>query len=229
MRSADCAMFTPWSPMRSRSLLMRATVSTKRRSAAINCCRASSCTTRSSISICNSFSTCSSSSTAWAGASSASRTARTAWCTARSARLPIHSRRSFASSRSRSKWRSIPLLLAEPAGDVGLRPRVGRGGKQLRCRLELHELPVQQEGGEVADARSLLHVMRHDYNRAVLLQLKQQLFDLRCVYRIERGARLIEQDHLGVYGQCAGDAQPLLLAAGERVGRFVQLVFHLVP
>ena len=42
--------------------------------------------------------------------------------------------------------------------------------------------------------------------------------------RVERRARLVEQQHLGVGGQRAGDAQPLLLAAGEPQRRVVEVV-----
>ena len=49
---ADCAISTAWSPMRSRSPLMRETASRKRRSAAMGWVVASRRWTRSSISIC---------------------------------------------------------------------------------------------------------------------------------------------------------------------------------
>ena len=61
---ADCAMFTAWSPMRSRSPLMRETARRKRRSAAMGACKASRRWTRSSISICISLMASSSLSTA---------------------------------------------------------------------------------------------------------------------------------------------------------------------
>ena len=38
---------------------------------------------------------------------------------------------------------------------------------------------------------------------------------LRGGDRVERRARLVHQDHLGLDGDGAGDAQALLLAAGE--------------
>src|SRR6266481_162409 len=86
---------------------MRETARTKRKSMAISWCNANSCTTRSSISNCSSLMAPSSSRTRLASCSSESSTACTDWWTARSARLPIHSRRSFNSFRSRSKWRSM--------------------------------------------------------------------------------------------------------------------------
>ena len=47
--------------------------------------------------------------------------------------------------------------------------------------------------------------------------------------RVERRARLVHQDHVGLGGDGAGDAEPLLLAAGEAVGRLLELVLDLVP
>ena len=41
--------------------------------------------------------------------------------------------------------------------------------------------------------------------------------------------RLVQQDHFGPHGDGAGDAQALLLAAGQAHGRRVQPVLHLVP
>ena len=57
----------------------------------------------------------------------------------------------------------------------------------------------------------------------------QQIFDLGGGDRIERRAGLVEQQHFRIHGQRARNAEPLLLAAGERVGRFVQFVLHLIP
>ena len=56
-----------------------------------------------------------------------------------------------------------------------------------------------------------------------------QILDLRGRDRIERGARLVHEDDLGLDGDRAGDAQALLLAAGERQRAVVEAVLHLVP
>ena len=62
------------------------------------------------------------------------------------------------------------------------------------------------------------------------LQLEDQVFDLRGGDGIERGGRLVHQQHLGIDGQGAGDAEALLLAAGEAgAGLFLQIVLHLFP
>ena len=81
----------------------------------------------------------------------------------------------------------------------------------------------------VGDPRSLLQVVGHDHDRVVGLQLHQRLFELRRRDRVEGGGRLVEQDHFGADGDGAGDAEALLLTAGEAKTRRVQLVLHFVP
>ena len=56
-----------------------------------------------------------------------------------------------------------------------------------------------------------------------------QLLDLQRRDRVERRAGLVHQDHLGVDRERAGDAQPLLLAAGETRAGLVQPVGDLLP
>ena len=46
---------------------------------------------------------------------------------------------------------------------------------------------------------------------------------------VQRRAGLVHQQHLGLDGDGAGDAQPLLLAAGEAQAALVQAVLDLVP
>src|ERR1700719_1720138 len=75
--------------------------------------------------------------------------------------------------------------LAEPAGDVGLCPLVLRLVEQVGRRSELDELAVttlgvhEHEGGEVRDARCLLHVVGHDDDGVVLRELGHQVLDLQ--------------------------------------------------
>ncbi len=75
------------------------------------------------------------------------------------------------------------------------------------------------ERGHVGDAGRLLHVVRHDHDRVVALQVAHEVFDARRRDRVERRARLVHQDHVGLDREAARDAQPLLLAAGERERR----------
>ena len=52
-------------------------------------------------------------------------------------------------------------------------------------------------------------------------QLEDQLLDLLARQRIERAERLVHQHHLGIARERAGEAHPLLHAAGELVDRMV--------
>ena len=71
--------------------------------------------------------------------------------------------------------------------------------------------------------------MRHDGDRVVFLQLLDQFLDLGGRNRIERRARLVEQDDFRTDGNCARDTQALLLAARQAEAAGVQLVLDLVP
>ena len=71
--------------------------------------------------------------------------------------------------------------------------------------------------------------MRDDDDRVLLLELHGQLLDLRRGDGVERARGLIHEQHLRLDRERAGDAQTLLLAAGEAEGIFLQAVFHLIP
>lgn len=84
-------------------------------------------------------------------------------------------------------------------------------------------------GGEVRAARRLLHIMSDDHHGVLVLQFRDQFLDAARRDRVQRGARLVQQQHFGADGDAARDAQALLLAAGEAIARLVQLVLGLVP
>ena len=56
-----------------------------------------------------------------------------------------------------------------------------------------------------------------------------EVFDAHGGNRIQRGTRLVHQDHVGPHGDGAGDAQPLLLATGQPERGLLELVFDLSP
>ena len=62
-----------------------------------------------------------------------------------------------------------------------------------------------------------------------LLQLDHQVLDFPGRDRVEGRAGLVHQDHVGLDGDAAGDAEPLLLAAGEAEGVVLEAVLDLVP
>ncbi len=94
---------------------------------------------------------------------------------------------------------------------------------------EFDELAQVHVPGEIGYARRLLHVVRDDRDRVVLLQLRDQLLDLRRRDGIERRRRLVQQQHLGLDRDRARDAKPLLLPAGQRHPALLQLVLGLAP
>src|SRR5260370_20972386 len=83
---------------------------------------------------------------------------------------------------------------SETAGDVGLSARVGRRGEKLRRGTQFDQVAVKQECGGVADARSLLHIVGHNNQGAILLQMEEQVLDFSSIYRIEGGARLGQEN-----------------------------------
>src|ERR1700704_4480019 len=163
-----------------------------------------------------------------AAAVSCSRSATSDWASWLSARPPISLivalSRSSSSSKRFSVCSAIFLLQslaaflaasAEAAGDIGLCALVLRCRENRFRRAELDQLAQIHEGGEVRDARRLLHVVGDDDDRVLLLQLVDQLLDLGGRDRIERRARLVEQDDLGLHRHGTGDAEALLLAPGQ--------------
>ena len=75
----------------------------------------------------------------------------------------------------------------------------------------LDDLAEMEEGRALRDAGCLLHRMGDDDDGVTALELVDQLLDPGGRDRIERLARLVHQDHLGVDRNGPGDAQPLLL------------------
>src|SRR6478736_3051047 len=68
--------------------------------------------------------------------------------------------------------------LAEPSGDVVLSDLLTGIGEDLLGAVVLHEPTQHEERRELADARRLLHVVRHDDDGEVHLQLVDELLDL---------------------------------------------------
>src|SRR5579862_10036520 len=93
----------------------------------------------------------------------------------------------------------------------------------------LDKLSIEHERREIAGPRGLLHIVRDDGQRTAILELKHQLLDFGGGYRIERRARLVEEQNFRIDRQSTRDTEPLLLAARKRECRFVKVVFHLVP
>src|SRR3954462_11292578 len=84
-----------------------------------------------------------------------------------------------------------------------------------------------EERGEVAGAAGLLHVVGDDDDRVVLLELEDELIDRQRRDRVERGRGLVHQQDLRPDGVRAGDAEALLLAAGQARPRLAEAVLDL--
>jgi len=80
-----------------------------------------------------------------------------------------------------------------------------------------------------SEMRGLLHVVRDDDDRDALLQLGHQVLDLQRRDGVQGRRGLVHQEHLGVHGEGASDAQALLLATGEVGRRDFQSALHAVP
>src|SRR6059058_3234365 len=104
---------------------------------------------------------------------------------------------------------------SEPPGNVGFRLLLRRFGEQLLGAANLDQIADVEERGVVRDAAGLLQVMRDDDDGVAALELVAQLLDPLRAGGIERGRRLVEQQHFGLGGERARDAEALLLAARQ--------------
>src|SRR6202167_3512817 len=227
-------MFLSRTPIRSRSVGTRMAPTISRRSTAIGWRRAMVSTARSSITRCRLSISISAATTRLPSATSRRISASTDSTIMRSARPPISATSRVNSCRSLSNALAvcseamIPSS-TEPAGDVILRASIARRGENLVGIVEFDQLAKIHEGGLVGNARGLLHIVGDDRNGVVLRQFLDQLLDLGGRNRIQRRTGLVEQDHLGPQRDGAGDAEPLLLAAGQAEAAGAQLVLDLVP
>src|SRR3954469_12148095 len=142
---------------------------------------------------------------------------------------PPRADRSRRPSSSWKCWRVVATKLAELAGDVLLRAGVARRREDLLRRRVLDELAHEHERGRVRDPRGLLHVVRDDHDRVALLERLDEVLDLERGDRVERGARLVHEDHVRLDGDRPGDAQALLLTARQPDPRPAEAVLDLLP
>ena len=71
--------------------------------------------------------------------------------------------------------------------------------------------------------------MGHNHNRIFILQFGNQILDPLGGDRVECRGGLVHQHDVRLDRERPGDAQPLLLAAGEREGARLEARVHLVP
>src|SRR3954453_22488501 len=232
-------MFLARSPIRSRSFETRSAATISRKSTAIGWRRAMVRTAFSSISCCNASMVGSAATPRKAKLASRRVSAWIASAISRSARPPISATLRVSSCRSPSNALAVCSFKfimsvqsppsAEAAGDVILGAPVVRRGEHPAGGVELDQLAEIHEGGEIRHPRRLLHVVGDDDQGVFRFQLVHQLFDLGGRDRVERRARLVEQDDLGPHRDGAGDAQALLLAAGKAQAIGAELALDLIP
>src|ERR1700741_4441988 len=73
----------------------------------------------------------------------------------------------------------VMAVSAEPPRDIVLGASIARRREKIAGLVEFHELAQIHEGGVVGHARGLLHVVGDNHDRIVVLELVDQLFDLR--------------------------------------------------
>src|SRR6266480_5558905 len=117
----------------------------------------------------------------------------------------------------------------ESAGDVVLGEAVPRVGEYPVGGAHLDQLSEVEVRSALRYARRLLHRVRDDHDRILFAQLIDQILDARGGNGIERGAGLVHENHFGLYGDGARNAQALLLAAREPGAGAAQAVLHLIP
>src|SRR5580658_8152227 len=227
-------MFLARSPIRSRSVATRMAPTISRRSTAIGWRRAMVSTARSSITRCRLSISASAVTTRLPSSTSRRISASTESTIMRSARPPISATNRVNSCRSPSNALAVcseamNVSSAEPAGNVVLGAPIAGRGEDPAGFVEFDQFAEIHERGLVRDARGLLHVVGDDGDGVVFGQFLDQFLDLGGRDRIQRRARLVEQDHLGPYRDGAGDAQALLLAAGQALAIGVELVLDFVP
>src|SRR5665213_3739185 len=123
---------------------------------------------------------------------------------------------------------------AELAIDIVKRPLVGRSAENGLgpSRLDHPSGPIllgQEERAVVRDALSLLHVVGHDHDGHLVGDVLDRLLDAQGGRGVQCRARFVHQQHPGLHCERAGDAQPLLLAAGEGAAQLTEAVLHFFP
>src|ERR1700731_3501293 len=109
----------------------------------------------------------------------------------KSPRSKVQGPRSMRKPRDRAPFRLWTLdfgpwtyFLAEPSRDVILGLLLAGPREDFRSRVDLDQVTVIEERGAIADAGGLLHVMRDNHDRVVLLELEDQVLNVRGRCRI---------------------------------------------
>ena len=112
----------------------------------------------------------------------------------------------------------------EGGGEQGPGIVAARRGENLARRAALDHLAAAHDDDLARQRPDDLEIVRNEQigERAALLQVAQQVDDLRLHRHVERRGRLVEDDEFGIERHRAGDGDALALAAGE----FVRVAVH---
>ena len=88
-------------------------------------------------------------------------------------------------------------------------------------------LVIMTMRSESSTASSTSWVIISTVFSSLLMDRHDAVLQVRAGQRVERAERLVEQQHLGLHGERAGDADALLHAAGDLHGPLVLGVRHL--
>src|SRR3954447_4007068 len=125
--------------------------------------------------------------------------------------------------------------LPESSADVVLSLLLAGIGEDLLSSVDLDEMARLagaldvEERRDVARAARLLHVVGDDHDRVLLLELADQILDRQRGDRIEGRGRLVHQQDVGLDRGRAGDAEALLLSAGQPDAGLAEPILDLVP
>ena len=89
--------------------------------------------------------------------------------------------------------------------------------------------PHVKKRGEVRHPGGLLHIVGHDDDGVLGFQLVDQFFHLGGTDGVDGRAGFIHQQEFRLHHDGPGDAQPLLLPAGQGRARAMQDVFDFIP
>lgn len=119
--------------------------------------------------------------------------------------------------------------LAEPARDVGFGLAQLGAGEEVGSGAEFDEPAQVHEGGVVADAGGLLHVVSDDDDRVFSPQFAHQVFHLVGRDWVQGRAGFVEQENFRLGRDGSGDAEPLLLSARKRESTFLEPGADFIP
>jgi hypothetical protein len=95
-------------------------------------------------------------------------------------------------------------------------PLVIGHGEQLFRGAELDQVAQIEKCRKIGNARGLGDIVRDKQYGYIVFQLADKLLDMGGGLGIKGLGRLVHQKNIGVHGKGPGDAQALLLAAGEK-------------